>query len=211
MPGIDFQLCLVTDRHATRGRPLPAIVEACLGAGLRAVQLREKDLPAGELFRLAGELRALTWRHGARLIVNDRADVALAVGADGVHLPSSGLPPPAARRAVGHEQLLGISTHSAAEAEVASRGGVDYVIFGPVFDTPSKRSHGPPQGLGALSEVCRRSTVPVLAVGGIEASRIAAVRGAGAAGVAVVRALLEADRPADATQDLLAAWRALPR
>jgi thiamine-phosphate pyrophosphorylase len=205
---VDFRLCLVTDRHATGGRPLPRVVEACLGAGLRAVQLREKDLDAGELFRLAGELRALTWRYGARLVVNDRADVALAVGADGLHLPAAGLPPEAARRVIGADRLLGVSTHSAAEAEAAGRRGADYVVFGPIHDTPAKRAYGAPQGLEALAVAVARATVPVLAIGGLTAERVPAVARAGAAGIAVIRALLAAADPEAATKGLLASCEA---
>ncbi len=204
---VDFRLYLVTDRTATGGRPLAAVVEACLGAGLGAVQLREKDLPAGELYRLAEELRRLTARHGARLLVNDRLDVALAVGADGVHLPGAGLPPEAARRILGPAGLVAVSTHRLDEARAAARGGADFVVFGPVYETPSKRPYGPPQGLEALAEVARGVPIPVFAIGGISADRVAEVRRAGAEGVAVIRALLAAPDPAAATGDLLRACR----
>jgi thiamine-phosphate pyrophosphorylase len=106
---------------------------------------------------------------------------------------------------IGHERLLGISTHSPAEAEAAARGGADYVVFGPVYDTPSKRAHGAPPGLPALARACERSTVPVLAIGGVTASQVAAVRATGAAGVAVIRALLEAPDPAVATKEMVTA------
>jgi thiamine-phosphate pyrophosphorylase len=206
--GIDFRLCLVTDRGATGGRPLIEVVEVCLGAGLRAVQLREKALVAGELFELAGELRALTWRYGARLLVNDRADVALAVGADGVHLPAAGLPPAVARKVLGPDRLLGVSTHHPDEVEASGRDGADYVVFGPVYETPSKEAYGAPAGLAALARACERSTVPVLAIGGVTVSRLAEVRAAGAAGAAVIRALLAAPDPAGATKRMLAACEA---
>ncbi|MBI2468392.1 MAG: thiamine phosphate synthase [Candidatus Rokubacteria bacterium] len=208
MPAVGFRLCLVTDRRATGGRPLPDVVEACLGAGLPAVQLREKDLGARELLALARELRARTARHDARLLVNDRADVAVAAAADGVHLPAAGLPPDVARRLVGPDRLVGVSTHSPVEAAAAERDGADFVLFGPVYDTPSKRPYGAPQGLAALGEVCRRLTIPVFAVGGVTAARVGEVRAAGAAGVAVIRALLEAEDPAAATKALLAACEA---
>jgi thiamine-phosphate pyrophosphorylase len=199
------RLWLVTDRRATAGRPLIPVVEACLGAGLRAVQLREKDLPARDLLRLATELRELTARHQARFVVNDRLDVALAVAADGVHLPAAGLPPAVARALVGPERLVGASTHSAAEAEAAAAEGADLVFFGPIYDTPSKRSFGPPRGLAELAVACRTSRRPVVAIGGVTPARVEEVRQAGAAGVAVIRALLEAEDPATATKALLAA------
>jgi len=203
---VGFGLYLVTDRHATGGRPLADIVEACLAGGLRAVQLREKDLGAGELFSLAQALRELTSRYGARLVVNDRVDVALAVDADGVHLPAAALPSVVARRLIGPDRLLGVSTHSIREAEAAA--GADFVAFGPVYDTPSKRRYGEPQGLVALAEVCRRAPVPVVAIGGVTAARVPELRAAGAAGIAVIRALLEAEDPARATKALLDAWEA---
>ncbi len=201
----------MTDRRAAGGRPLGPVVEACLGAGLPAVQLREKDLAGAELHRLARELRGLTARHRARLLVNDRVDVALAIDAEGVHLPADGFPPEVARRLVGDRRFVGVSTHRLAEAEAAAEAGADYLFFGPVYATPSKRAYGPPQGLAALAAVCRRVAVPVVAIGGVTASCIPELRAAGAAGVAVIRALLEADDPAAATKALLAAcdtaWR----
>jgi thiamine-phosphate pyrophosphorylase len=199
------RLWLVTDRRATAGRPLRPVVEACLGAGLRAVQLREKDLPARDLLRLATDLRELTARHRARFLVNDRLDVALAVGADGVHLPAAGLPPSVARALLGPERLVGVSTHSAAEAEAAAAEGADLVFLGPIYDTPSKRPFGPPRGLAELAAACQRSRRPVIAIGGMTPPRVEEVRQAGAAGVAVIRSLLEAGDPALATKALLAA------
>ena len=140
------------------------------------------------------------------MLVNDRADVALAVGADGVHLPGAGFPVEVARRLVGRDCLLGVSTHAAMEVEAAGRAGADFVLFGPLYDTPSKRGFGAPQGVAALAAACRRATVPVLAIGGVTAARIPELGAAGAAGVAVIRALLEADDPGQATKELLAAW-----
>jgi thiamine-phosphate pyrophosphorylase len=204
VPAPGFRLCLVTDRRTTAGRSLASVVEACLGAGLPAVQLREKDLGGRELWRLAAELRTLTARSGARLLVNDRADVALAVGADGVHLPGDGFPPEAARALVGPARLVGVSTHTVEEVEAAGAAGADYVVFGPVYDTPSKRPYGAPRGPAALAAACRQDRVPVVAIGGVTAARVPEVRDAGAAGIAVIRALLEAADPAAATKQLLA-------
>lgn len=208
MGAVDLRLCLVTDRRVTGDRSLPDVVEACLSAGLRTVQLRETDLDARSLLDLARRLRALTARYGAQLLINDRVDVALAADADGVHVPAAGLPPEVVRRLIGPKRLLGVSTHAAAEAEAAGRAGADFVVFGPVYDTPSKRPYGAPQGLGALSEVCRRAAVPVVAIGGVTAAHVPEIRAAGATGVAVIRALLEAEDPARATSALLGALEA---
>ncbi|HSE95706.1 MAG TPA: thiamine phosphate synthase [Methylomirabilota bacterium] len=208
----DLRLCLVTDRRATAGRPLPAVVDACLRAGLRLVQLRERDLPGGALLGLARTLHELTRRHGATLLVNDRVDAALLAGADGVHLPAAGVSAADARQLVGPGQTVGVSVHSTGEAEaVAREGAADYVIFGPVYDTPAKRPFGPPQGVGALAETARAVRLPVVAVGGVTPERVGELRAAGAAGVAAIRALLGADDPARATEAFLRAWEAAGR
>jgi thiamine-phosphate pyrophosphorylase len=201
----DLRLCLVTDRRATRGRDLLAVVEECLAAGLPAVQLREKDLGADELARLGRALRALTAARGARLIVNDRVDVALAVAADGVQRTSTSLPIRDIRAIAGGRLGLGASVHALEEAREASLAGADWVVFGPVYATPSKASYGPPQGLAALARVARAVAVPVIAIGGITPERVPEVRRAGAQGVAAISALLGAERPGDATKRFLEA------
>ena len=202
MDQLGFSLYLITDRAAA-ARPPVDVVEECLGAGLRAVQLREKDLEARELLALAGGLRESTRRHGARLLVNDRADVALAAGADGVQRTHLSLPVDALRAITPAGFLIGASAHSTSEAREAVDHGADFVVFGPVYDTPSKRRYGPPQGLAALESVARAVSRPVLAVGGLTPERVAEVLAAGAAGVAVIGAVYAAPRPADATKAFL--------
>lgn len=159
------------------------------------MQLREKDLSGGALLDLATRLRGLTRRYGARLLINDRIDVALAVGADGVHLPVDSFAPVDARRLLGPTALIGASTHSIEQARAAAAGGVDFIVFGPIFETPSKRAFGAPLGLDALAEVTHAVTPPVLAIGGLTTARVASVVQRGAHGVAVVAAILEADDP----------------
>jgi thiamine-phosphate pyrophosphorylase len=198
-------LVLVTDRHATGGRDLVEVVTAALDAGLPAVQLREKDLPGRPLLALAEALRAATTRAGALLIVNDRIDVAIAAGADGVHLGGGSVPVEVARRLLPPGALVGVSTHAPAEAAAAA--GADFVFFGPVYATPSKAAFGPPQGVARLAEAVAAAAVPVLAIGGITMHEVAAARAAGAAGVAVIRAILGASDPATATRGILAALR----
>lgn len=195
----ELSLCLVTDRTRTRGRDLVAVAAECLAAGLSALQVREKDLGAGELATLCRRLRALTLDAEALLIVNDRVDVALAVGADAVQRTSTSL---SVRDmiAVADKRLhIGASVHALQEAIDAESHGADWVVFGPVYDTPSKRAYGPAQGLARLEAVARAVGVPVIAIGGITPERVAEVRAAGAAGVAVISAILEADSPHDAT------------
>jgi thiamine-phosphate pyrophosphorylase len=199
---LGFALYLITDRAASP-RPPAEVVEECLAAGLRAVQVREKDLAVRELLALADTLRDATQRHGARLIVNDRADVALAAGADGVQRTHTSLPVAALRTITQAGFLVGASVHSEPEAREAAAQGADFVVFGPVYDTPSKRRYGPPQGLAALEAVARSTERPVLAVGGLTPARVPEVLAAGAAGVAVIGAIYGAPRPADATKAFL--------
>ena len=202
---LDLSLYLVTDRRQTRGRSLIDTVHAALDGGARAVQLREKDFLGAELLRLATELRDLTVRYGATLFVNDRVDVALAAGADGVHLGQNAIPPLTARRLLGPDRLIGVSTHTSAEVTHAIEAGADFVVFGPVYWTSSKAPFGAPRGLEELASVTACARVPVLAIGGISAERVADVRSAGASGVAVISAIMSAEDPARAARDLLAA------
>jgi thiamine-phosphate pyrophosphorylase len=199
---LGFSLYLITDRAAAP-RPPADVVEECLAAGLRAVQLREKDLETRDLLALADKLRETTQHHGARLIVNDRADVALAAGADGVQRTHASLPVSALRGIAPAGFLVGASVHSEAEARDAAGQGADFIVFGPVYDTASKRRYGPPQGLAALEAVTRAVDRPVLAVGGLTPERVPEVLAAGAAGVAVIGAIYAAARPEEATKAFL--------
>jgi len=204
---LDLSLYLVTDRRQTRGRTLIDTVHAALDGGARAVQLREKDLLGAELLRLATELRDLTVRYGAAFFVNDRVDVALAAGADGVHLGQNAIPPVTARRLLGSDRLIGVSTHTSAEVARAIEAGADFVVFGPVYWTPSKTPFGAPRGLEELASITACAQVPVLAIGGISAERVADVRSAGASGVAVISAIMSAEDPCRAARELRAAMR----
>ena len=162
---IDFHFYLITDRRRCAGRPLIACVEEACRAGVRAVQVREKDLSARDLYTLAKALRAVTQRYQARLFINDRVDIALAVGADGVHCRETSLSPGVVRR-IAPGLLLGVSVHAEDTARRAAQQGADFVLFGPVFDTPAKRPYGPPQGLKALESLAEKIDIPVFAVGG---------------------------------------------
>ena len=198
---LDFRLYFVTDRKQTAGHPLVDVVRAALDGGVRAVQLREKDLEAGELYHLALQLRKVTERYNARLFINDRLDVALAVEADGVHLGQTSFPVATARRLFGPGKLIGVSTHSL--AEITAAAGADFIVFGPVYFTPSKAAYGEPQGLDRLREAVAQSPVPVFAIGGINVERIPHVLTAGAYGVAMISAISAAPDPTQAARDLL--------
>ena len=201
---IGFRLYLVTDRKQTGGRPLTDVVEECLAAGLRAVQLREKDLSETEFTALARSMREVTRRHGARLFINGRLEAALAVGAEGLQRGHDALALSALRsRAPGLS--IGASVHSVEKARAAERDRADFIVFGPVYETPSKGDYGPPQGLPALAKVVGAVKIPVLAIGGITPERVADVRAAGAHGVAVISAILTAERPGEATKAFLEA------
>ncbi len=198
------RLVLVTDRRATGGRDLADVVAAALDAGLPAVQLRDRDLPGRVLFEVAERLRALTAARGALFFVNDRVDVAVAVGADGVHLGGGSMPVDAVRPLSPSEGRVGVSTHDAAACAATT---ADFAFFGPVWATPSKAAFGEPQGTARLRAAVDAARVPVLAIGGVTAARVSEARQAGAAGVAVIRAVLAAEDPAAATRALLRALR----
>ncbi len=186
----DWPIYLITDRLQVGDQGLVPTVDAALRAGIRAIQLREKDLPPPALLALARELRELTTRAEAILLINGRIDVMFAVGADGVHLRSDGLPTRTVRRVIGPRKFLGVSTHSMAEAQRAEDEGADFVTFGPVYETPSKAGYGRPVGLAALNAVCRRLRIPVYALGGISLARIRDALGAGAFGVAMISEIM---------------------
>ena len=205
MARVDFLLYLVTDRHQARGRSLQDVVSAALRAGVRAVQLREKDLPTRLLLALARELTDLARSYGARVLVNDRADVCLAAGSDGTHLPAAGLRPAAARRVLGPGRLIGVSAHSTDEAVRAEKDGADFIVLGPIFETPAKRDFGPPIGLGELERARMRCRVPLFGIGGVTAPRVREVVKAGAHGVAVVGSVMAAEDVERATRELLTA------
>jgi len=193
---VPFSVCLITDRHLVPpGHTLLSAIEAALRGGVCAVQLREKDLTAGDLLPLAMEMRALTRDYQARLLINDRVDVALACGADGVHLGERSLPADIVRQILGPRPLIGVSTHSLQGALAAAARSADFMTYGPVFATPSKLAYGPPKGLAALKAVCGRVPLPVYALGGIQSAHQESIRAAGAAGVALISAILAAPDP----------------
>lgn len=192
---IDFRVYLITDREISSGGDLLGTVTKALEGGVRAVQLREKDLPARDLFRLAERMRERTEKYGAKLLINDRADVARAVGADGVHLGVLSIPPREARRLLGPRAIIGCSAHNAEELRQAREGGADFATFGPVYPTPSKGPFGPPVGIPALAEACRTAGIPVFALGGIGPGNLEEVARAGSFGVALISGIIAAADP----------------
>jgi thiamine-phosphate pyrophosphorylase len=199
----DYRLYLITDRNQTRGRALPAVVEEALQGGVRAVQLREKDLPADAYYRLAVELRELTSRHDSMLLINGRAEIVRDIGADGLQLPENGPSAARSREIIGPKRLIGMSCHSLDSAIAAQKGGADFITFGPVFFTCSKAEYGSPVGLERLAEAAAALTIPVYGLGGITEDNIHQVTAAGAHGVALISAILSADNPRTAAENIL--------
>ncbi|HEX7549842.1 MAG TPA: thiamine phosphate synthase [Candidatus Methylomirabilis sp.] len=201
----EWGLYLVTDRFQTGGRDLSEVLGQAMAAGVPAVQLREKGLDTVEVYRLAERLLAMTRKAGAALVINDRVDVAMALGADGVHLTRKSLPPREVRSLVGSRMLIGISCHGLEDVREAVDGGVDFVVLGPIYATLSKAPYGPPLAPGILRQARAICPLPILAIGGIQAARVPEVVGAGADGVATISAVLAAADPGVATKELLAA------
>jgi thiamine-phosphate pyrophosphorylase len=189
---VDFRLYLITDRKVAK-KPLPEAVREALEGGVKAVQLREKDLPVRELLALARDLRNMTIDFGAKLFINDQVDVAVSVAADGVQLGRESMPVAAARKVAGPKMLIGVSTHSVEEVLAAQRDGADFVVLGPIYETPSKAAYGAPIGLDPLRMAKRKADIPLFAVGGIKGRNIGHVLWAGAYGVAMISGILGAE------------------
>ena len=209
------RLYIITDRTATGGRPLVDVVaqalEGLAGSGLEppsvAVQLREKDLEGRALTELARGLRAVTARVGVRLYINDRIDVAIAVDADGVHLGGTSLAA-AEARALLPARAIGVSTHGLADVR-REAGPATFAVFGPIRDTPSKRRYGAPLGFESLADAAKAG-LPLLAIGGIEATDVPAAIAAGAHGIACIRPVMAASDPAAAVRALARALASSP-
>jgi len=198
-----LRLIVVTDPDCGAGRGVADVVRAALRGGAPAIQLRMKDAPAREMAEVARTLLVETRAAGALLFINDRVDVALAVGADGAHLGQDDLPMAAARGIVPPGFLLGVSAETTALARQAEEDGADYVGVGPVYATGSKADAGDAIGTGRITEVASAVRIPVVGIGGIAIGNAPAVVRAGAAGVAVISAVMRAEDPEAAVRALL--------
>ncbi len=216
----NFLLCYITDRRQLKSVSLTAVICEALRAGVDMVQIREKDLASRELIAVVEEAlsvarepggefvarasRPLSSRHPARVLVNDRLDVALAAGADGVHLGAHSMPIQVVRRVAPRPFVIGASCHSLDEAMAAESAGADYLVLGPVFETPSKLGYGPPLGLEELRNVTSRIRIPVLALGGITVDRIRPCLEAGASGIAGIRIFQDCESVQERVRELRA-------
>jgi thiamine-phosphate pyrophosphorylase len=184
---------MLTRRNQTPGpQTLIDFLRAAIHAGVDLIQLRERDLAARDVLAIADAIAADAERAGTSLLISDRADIAACAGA-GVHLTTRSMTAAAVRRAFGDRLLIGASTHNLNEARAAESEGADFIVFGPVFETESKKVYGPPVGLAALQEVAEQLRLPVIALGGIKPDNLHDVLGAGASGVAAISMFVEAD------------------
>ena len=186
---IPFHLLFISDRRLS-DKSLVSIVKSAFSNGLKAVQMREKDMPAGDLLKLAVKIGSVTKKYNAILIVNDRLDVALLSKAEGIHVPVNGMKIDCTKKFT-KGLILGKSVHSLGESVKAQKEGFDYLLFGPVFRTPAKIKFGKPQGLEKLKQICSMMKIPVFVVGGITPKRAKKCLNAGAYGVAVIRPILK--------------------
>ncbi|MBT3191379.1 MAG: thiamine phosphate synthase [Verrucomicrobia bacterium] len=195
-------LYLVTSQALSEGRSTVDIVRHALVAGAKLIQLREKDLPLRQLLELARDVRALTEPYGCLLIINDRIDVALAVGADGVHLGLEDLPIESAR-AIGPELIIGSSSHTIEEAREAEADGASYVNVGPIYPTKTKNWTDAYLGIEGLKKISECVSIPFTVMGGIKRAHIPELRSAGARTIALVTAVTAAPSPEKAVRELL--------
>lgn len=199
---VDYSLYLVTDRDLAGGRPLYQIVETAIRGGVTAVQYREKSTPIRRMIEEALELRDLCRIHRIPFIINDRVDLALALDADGLHVGQDDIPAPLARKLIGPGKILGVSVDNITQVHAAMAEGADYVGASPIFATPTKPDAPQPLGIQGLQEIALVCTLPIVAIGGINRSNAAGILRAGAAGLAVVSAIVAADDVERAAREL---------
>lgn len=199
---MDYTLYLVTDANLSRGRSHREVVEAAILGGVTVVQYREKSASTRRMIDEALELRDLCRRYGVPFIVDDRVDVALAVEADGVHVGQDDMPASLARRLIGHGKILGVSAENTEQALAAQADGADYIGASPIFATPTKPDAPPPMDVAGLLQMARACPLPIVAIGGLNTTNAGSVIRAGAAGVAVVSAIVGADDMQTAAREL---------
>lgn len=199
---IDYSLYLVTDQSLAHGKSLSDIVMAAVQGGAGVIQLREKNSDTRDFIAQALSVKDALKHRNVPLIINDRLDIAMAVGADGIHLGQTDMPLAMARSIAGPAMCIGISVASVQDAIAAEQGGADYAGVSPIFTTPTKCDTAPPLGMAGLREIRRRVRLPLVGIGGLNASNAAQVIENGGDGVAVVSAIMAADDPLHAARHL---------
>lgn len=201
-PFVDYSLYVITDQRTAGGRSLVEVVQVAIRGGATVIQLREKEASTRKMLSLGRQLQELTRRVGLPLIVDDRVDLALALQAEGVHLGQDDMPAEVARKLIGPDRILGVSARSVAEAKEAEAAGADYLGVGDIFGTPSKLDAGAPIGLERFAEIVRSVSIPVVGIGGVTLENAPLVMQSGAAGVAVISAVIGAPDPEAAARRL---------
>jgi thiamine-phosphate pyrophosphorylase len=199
---LPFNLYLITDRTLTKQGLIEAVKQG-LDAGIKAVQLREKDLSIKELVTLAYSLRKITEQYSAMLFINDRVDAALCAGADGVHLGAESIPIKAVRKLVKSGLYIGVSCHSLKEAVNAQEEGADFITLGPVYETPSKEKYGSPIGLLPIRSAKKSLKIPIFAIGGIKLDNVTGIMKCSADGIALISGILAENDVYDASKKYL--------
>jgi thiamine-phosphate pyrophosphorylase len=197
----DLSLYLITDTRLAGPRGVVETVRQAVAGGVTLVQLRDPDASTRWLVETAGALIDVLRPHGIPLIINDRVDVALAVGAEGVHVGQSDMPTDKVRELIGPDRILGLSTSTYAQVAGGDLGPADYLGIGPLFATPTKANASTPIGFDGLAELVARAPLPVVAIGGVKPEHVERALAAGADGVSVVSAIMAAEHPEDAARD----------
>jgi thiamine-phosphate pyrophosphorylase len=198
----DYSLYLVTDRNLAGSRPLCQIVEAAIRGGVTIVQYREKCAGTRQMIEEARSIRDLCHTHNIPFIINDRLDIALAVNADGIHIGQEDMPASLVRKILGPEKIIGVSVENPHQALTAISEGADYVGASPIYSTPVKPDASNPIGIPGLQEIVRICSIPVVAIGGLNISNAASILQAGATGIAVVSAIINAENVEQAARKL---------
>lgn len=199
---LDYSLYLVTDRRFLKGRTIKEAVEEAISGGVTIVQVREKDVTTREFYKIASEVKEVTDKHNVPLIINDRIDIAQAIDAAGVHLGQDDMPITFARKILGQNKIIGISTGTIEEAKEAEKYGADYVGIGAIFFTGSKKDIDIPIGISGLTEIVKNINIPSVAIGGVNKNNLSEVMNTGTNGAAVISAILANDDIQQAAREL---------
>lgn len=202
MSVFDLSLYLVTDQSLSLDRPLKSVVETAVRGGVSMVQLREKGASTKEFYELAMKIKACLKPYNVPLIINDRLDIALACGAEGLHIGQSDMPYEVARRLMGKDKIIGLSVENVQDAKDANNLDVDYIGISPVFDTQTKTDTSKALGLDGIKQISRISRHPSVGIGGINMSNAAEIISAGADGISVVSAIMSAQDPMESARQL---------